>query len=485
MPTKPMSPTVTASRSSERTSTFATYHCQMLLATGAGLLLRLLLLGSKGLWLDEVRSIQVAQAGLSQWVAGTVEAYHPPLYYVLLAPWLQIVETPFLLRLPSALLGALAIPLTSELASRVFDRESARVSTWLVALSPLLVWYSQELRSYTALVVVSLAALLLVARLLGSAGLGSWAALSLWLTAGLYLHYDAVLMLPIQALFVVGLLASSRARPKGALLWLLAWAAALVAYLPWIRSPAMARFLGLLARDASYVAPLVARVVGFRSALWFPFLATGGVLGVSSALGVLWAFVRHHSARVLRWRSLPRVQSLSVLVFLVFLALSVLPRAYTVKRHILVGWVPLLVGFGWLWSGGTSQRTWRTLVFGLSLVASLVNVVVVPKTQWREAVSYVLSEARLGDVVALSPAYMRGPFDYYAQGHLPLVAYGGGDAAGSLAELTPSYERVWYVYHTADVGRDQAAIGHWLTENAGFVSRTRFYRVDVLLYSLE
>ena len=79
-------------------------------AIGIGLLLRVLLIGSKSMWLDEAMSLQVTQAGPAAWLSGAAEAYHPPLYYTFLHYWIQLGQSETILRSSSALFGVLAIP---------------------------------------------------------------------------------------------------------------------------------------------------------------------------------------------------------------------------------------------------------------------------------------------------------------------------------------------------------------------------------------
>ena len=52
-----------------------------------GLLLRLLLLGSKSFWLDESWSLMAAQGGLGDIWSGVADKMNPPGYYLLLMPW--------------------------------------------------------------------------------------------------------------------------------------------------------------------------------------------------------------------------------------------------------------------------------------------------------------------------------------------------------------------------------------------------------------
>jgi len=72
------------------------------------------------------------------------------------------------LRAPSAWCGVATVPAMAWLSSRWLGRETAGWTAWLAAFSPFLVWYSQEARSYSMLILavcVSGALMLELARL--------------------------------------------------------------------------------------------------------------------------------------------------------------------------------------------------------------------------------------------------------------------------------------------------------------------------------
>jgi mannosyltransferase len=84
----------------------------------------------------------------------------PPLYYVVAWAWTRIFGREEVgLRSLSALCGTAAVPALYAAARELVSRRAALVTALLAAVSPLLVWYSQEGRSYgllTLLVALSL-----------------------------------------------------------------------------------------------------------------------------------------------------------------------------------------------------------------------------------------------------------------------------------------------------------------------------------------
>ncbi len=150
-----------------------------LLPGGLALGLRLYQLGSQSLWLDEGSSWQMIQQG---WGRLLLELFQPfaayPLYHLLLKGWVTLAgDSEAMLRLPSALAGALAVPaiLAAGLALRQlagddradWRRELFPLTAALLALaSPFAIWYAQEAKVYSLLLLWATLLLWSVARAL-------------------------------------------------------------------------------------------------------------------------------------------------------------------------------------------------------------------------------------------------------------------------------------------------------------------------------
>jgi 4-amino-4-deoxy-L-arabinose transferase-like glycosyltransferase len=67
-------------------------------------------------------------------------------------------DSEWALRFPSALAGALTVPAMAWLAARWLGRDTVPAAAWLTAGSPFLVWYSQEARSYSQMVLATVVA---------------------------------------------------------------------------------------------------------------------------------------------------------------------------------------------------------------------------------------------------------------------------------------------------------------------------------------
>jgi 4-amino-4-deoxy-L-arabinose transferase-like glycosyltransferase len=91
----------------------------------------------------------------------------PPLYYALAWVWTQVTGTgPWGLRSLSALAGVLTIPVAYLIGRELRGRRAGLLSAALVAVNPMLLWYSQEARAYALLALFCALSLLYCVRAL-------------------------------------------------------------------------------------------------------------------------------------------------------------------------------------------------------------------------------------------------------------------------------------------------------------------------------
>jgi mannosyltransferase len=133
-----------------------------------GAVLRVFLLSNKGLELEEVFSMWIANhnvADMLQWIARI--DHHPPLYYLLLHYWIKLNGvTPSDLRMLSVLLGAGTIPIIYLIGKRLSGVMMGLVAAVILALSPFNIRFAQEARMYTLLMFNAAVAIYALVRLL-------------------------------------------------------------------------------------------------------------------------------------------------------------------------------------------------------------------------------------------------------------------------------------------------------------------------------
>ncbi len=114
--------------------------------------LRLPTLGSQSLWLDETLTGGLARGSLGDLFRHVAEQEaNPPLFSLLEWVWTRVAGTSEVaLRLPSALFGIALVPVAFAIGRRLGGGRAAIALGALVAVHPLLVYYSQEARGYAA-----------------------------------------------------------------------------------------------------------------------------------------------------------------------------------------------------------------------------------------------------------------------------------------------------------------------------------------------
>jgi len=174
-------------------------------------------IGGKGLWYDEASTALMARAGVAEIVQFHWRSAfeHPPLWVLLIHFWSMIWgQSEFALRLPAAFSGALLVPLMWQNLKLCWpaDRVVRFVAALFIAISPVLILYSQEARMYAIVTLLAAISIYLFFRLQDSDG---WSLLAAYVIANVVMlgvHYYSVLLIAAEALCV---LLTWRSRRRG------------------------------------------------------------------------------------------------------------------------------------------------------------------------------------------------------------------------------------------------------------------------------
>lgn len=436
------------------------------------------------MWLDEAFGLSVTKAGQNALWSGVSENHHPPLFHFLQEYWIQLGESEFILRLLSALFGTVSVPLIFLLGKRIAGKGVALSAAWLSAFSPLLIWYSQEARSYSLLIFIGLAAMLAAVNLFFKPNFG-WAGLFIvTMTAAIYTHYGAFLLVPLQLCLIVFLTARRQCRKKAVLLWLLSWIFIFGSYWPWLRSPAARDFLNIL-KTGSYPVHFAADRLGLDPHgymnILIIFLALVIVIGTFLSFRIL----QKHDRLWITLRNQRWFLKLLVSLFFIFLVVSVIPRAYSIKKQLVIIWPYVLLFFGWVWPWEHKNKKLLAVVLSFSLIFSLVNIFFIPKDQWRQTVDYIHAQSQIGDLVLLLPNYMTFPFDYYDKGKMIRVGVEPLSFISQLDSIFKNHGRIWLVSNRAKIADPDRKIETWLETKVKLVMTKKFHLVQTRLYQTD
>jgi mannosyltransferase len=282
---------------------------------------------------------------------------NPPLYYVLAWGWAKAFGTGEIgLRSLTALFGAATVPVAYLIGRELASERAGAVAAAVVAVNPMLVWYSQETRSYALLVFFGALALLFFVRALRARrgpNLALWALAS---ALALCSHYFAVFAVAIEAAW---LLVALRSRWRSVLPAVGAVVAVGLALLPLISAQVNPTHIGWI--DHS---PLPTRV--FETGVSFLAGETGHVIAEppreryasipAALIGVALLLVAlRGSPRERRGAALGLAVGVGVVLLASAAALA--GKDYIVERNLLPALIPLATAAAIGFAAGGARRT--------------------------------------------------------------------------------------------------------------------------------
>jgi mannosyltransferase len=487
--------------------------------------LRLAGLERLSLWADEGYSVALSSLAPGDIVAGTATAQHPPLYYLLLHGWMQVAgSSAFAVRLFSALWGWLTVLLVFRVGHHLERAELREPSDWLggpglvaaglLAVSPAHIWYSQEARMYSLLVLLTALSTWWAWRWWTDEAARTWARTLLYglvTLAALYTHYFAIFVIVAQnlAAFFLSWLRPEPLWIEGnrwrlARCWLIAQGIWIVGFVPWI--PVMV--FQTTSHEMTWIPPVDWPAV---RGSWLYLLygaewqgrwqdVLGALLGLGLMALALWVSLRRshgeERAAPLRW--------LALWFWLPALLIVAVARALLIyqDKQLLILLPPLLlliaVGVG---------RFRRPVARALAVLAILAllagplheQYVQTEKQGWRELAAYLDARAQPGDLVYLNPYAGKLTFDYYSEAQLPQAGYppeytllqGGwvGEIAtpqviaAQIDPIAQEYARIWLVDFVPEFWDPEGLILARLEHYYRQVESHDFHGVRLVLFS--
>jgi len=316
-----------------------------------GALLRFYRLGGQSLWVDEMLTLQAANIGESLGFWEVFSNIQGPFHALLIHFVAKLSTSEVALRSLSAVAGTGTIPLVYLLGRDMAGRRTGLVAATLFAISPFSIWYSQEVRNYSFLILLSTASTLAAWRII-TRGDRAWVLYVASATLALYSNLSAAFLWLAHTVFGLGRLARDRR------LW--RWAAACLV----IAALCVPLFLGLIrwvevdgVGERVVVAPLALEEELLRGATTFSPMAIP-----YSVFTMVYGFGLGPTSYELHTDS--PIGAFSRYLWLV------VPAG-------LVAAAGFLLGFRWLWSRGEAGRLVASVVivpFGAAALLALLNI---------------------------------------------------------------------------------------------------------------
>jgi hypothetical protein len=330
--------------------------------TIAAALLRFWGLGHQSFWYDEGLTVMEMHHSFGRMLGylPLVES-NPPLYASLAWAWVRIFSfSESGVRSLSAVAGVAVVPAMYGVGAKLLSRRAGLIAAALAAFNPLLVWYSQEARSYSLVVLFAaltwLAFACLLRRESSSRLLVVWA---LAASATLATHYYGVLAVAPQAAWLLVV----HRRRRAAWLAVVAVAAVGGALLPLaLAQENLGHWISTypLGRRLTQIPPQAVVGTGAPARDWLK-IAGAVVLAVAAILLALRADGRERRAALF-------AGALAVIGFLLSLVLVLAGIDNLITRNVIVVLIPLIV----LVAGGLGAR--RAGLLGLAGVATLCAI---------------------------------------------------------------------------------------------------------------
>jgi len=446
-------------------------------------LIRLAWLGRKSIWLDEVYSLGLASREVTQIIEYITHGDStPPLYFLMLHYILPLGQTEFILRLPSAIFGALSVGACYSLGRVWAGKWTGIAGAAFLAIAPIHVWYSQEARAYILAGALGLFSVLALSHAVIS---GRWFAWLGWIGAtvlGLHTHYMFLIIFLVEVIVLwpachrYGVL-------KGILGAVLSLVAIVLLCTPWFLSlvrvfdQAVNSIIWYFEPVSTTLATL-SIVVTKRQLFDVSLLILLFTLVILSLLGwytVIWW-----------WRKafpVNKAMMVSIIIFyLALLVFSAWPRGYSIRRQIAIFIPYFLLAIAWVFS---NLRERNKLLIGLgSITIPLLffQLAIVEWQDWRSVAQFMNGQVSSQDVVLFSAPWNDTTLDYYYHDSVDRFGVTPADIPVTLSRLTLGKARVWLILSGDVLSDPNGAIPVWLVSQRARLAEYGFPGIQVWLY---
>jgi mannosyltransferase len=404
--------------------------------------LRFVGISRESIWLDEGVSIWASRMSIPNMISWTASDIHPPFYYLALKFWTLFGQSEFAFRSFSALFGVLTVLAVYFVCLDLFGKGVGLVASLLMAVSPVNVYYSQEIRMFSLMAFLVLVSCYSFWKCLGTPGKRVLIVYVVSSVIMLYTHYFGVLVVCFQGLYFIavfflnGTLIKNKKAVAGCLI------ATFLLYAPWLPALYGTIFhpqVGMgwmpkpdlfLLRDCYFgmmggFAPDIRGVSDFWGLLLIPlfFTVVGMVAGLRKPLSARAFF----SAFVL----------FPLAVFVISLAVE--PILLLRQVSIFIPELVMVMAFGIIFVSSKISLRRRVsgrffavvavcLLVGINLVSVYQSYVIDTKEDWR---GVALDAANVSeDIPIIIPVwYVKLPFEYYYKGSAVILT------AASLPEI--------------------------------------------------
>jgi mannosyltransferase len=204
----------------------------IVLIIALGLFLRLFTIEEGVFWIDEANTYHIAKVPLADIPEKLANDSSPPLYYCMLHLWMQWFGiSEYALRSLSVVFSVLLLFAVFYISTACFSAQAGLWCAYIIAMSPLQIFYSQSARMYTLLPLLATLSVFQLVMFLNTSQVRHLVLYMLTTAMALLTHNFAFYILPVHLFLII----YSRKIHKW-WIWLPAFGIIGFSYLPWLQT---------------------------------------------------------------------------------------------------------------------------------------------------------------------------------------------------------------------------------------------------------
>lgn len=441
--------------------------------------LRMYDIEQKNLWFDEVYSWKISQGTITGIVSETSGDIHPPFYYIVLKYWIEIFsDSVFSMRLLSTILSLLSMYFIYRI-SKLFIENDFRIILVLLlyAVSPLNIYYSQEVRMLNLNLFLCLGSVYYFLALMGNDKSRNISLLSVSLLyisftiLAVYTHYFAFLIFFTELITALIYYFKKIISKKYFIRFILLFALINFLYLPWFPVFFAQASKGQPWRTAQSVIKTGYNLLDYIKDIFFsPYLnfESSAALYFSDFISILIVtFLIYVLFRTLNPKQLtPKNQNSLLLFFFVPLITATiisLRQSIVLSRYLSII-IPylyiILVYYSYLYFSKRTATVFIVFLILISCYGTSINYSNDFKNNdYRKIISYIEKDFHQDDKIIAEPHFMGWSLNYYKSHsntviNSPVIL--GWDLNMQLDSLSKrkDMKNIWFILDYSSLGKD-------------------------------
>lgn len=448
---------------------------------------------TSSIWFDEAYSAYLVRGDFGQiWDMTSVDV-HPPLFYFALKMWSSVFgTTDIAMRFMSIFFGLIAIVFIFQLVKRFFGIKAASLATIFVSVSPMLVRYGQEMRMYTMVLAIVMAATYFLSLALDNAkdkkGRKYFVIYALLISLGMWTHYFSAFAWIAHVVAIIIHFGGFKKLFNNKIVFkrlVFTYAFAIALYIPWIPS----FFKQVVTVQSGFWIPPVSfeSMADFiSSALFFNtaenVVSWAWVFGIALIIVFALSFVAVYKKSSAKNKS--RIKYLSILAsvpVIVMIIFSLPPlTSMFVERYVLYSIVTLWILFGII--AVLLKDGWlKTLLPILVIVVAIFGNVFVKTREPRGYISEILAETFIaadeGEPIVMNSIWNYYDGVFYSSDKHPVYLfeqdvnyeYGSQEPVKQYRvnvienrdDFLKEHKDIWYIFDNEDKCGDEYSVPEW------------------------